>query len=329
MKRREFITLLGGAAATWPVVARAQQPERMKRVGLLIPGDENDSEIQARVRAFRQEFQKAGWTEGHNVWIDYRWTHADPELTRIYAAELVGLTPDVILAGSNQATTILSQQTRSIPIVFAGASDPLGTGLIANMAHPGANITGFTQLEIATSGKWLELLKEAVPRLTHVLIFHGNAAPGSLASVRLINAAAPSLGVRTTTAPTLDPAEIERAIEAMAREPDGGLIVLSSPANTLHRGQIISLAARHHLPAAYPYRFFTTDGGLMSYGPSIDDQYRWAASYVDRILKGEKPGDLPVQAPTKYELIVNLKTARALGLTIPESFLLRADEVIE
>src|SRR4051812_35902928 len=327
MRRREFIVLLGGTAATWPLVARAQQTDRMRRVGVLATSVEGP-DLQPRMAAFRQSLLKLGWSEGLNVRFDYRSPGADPERMRAYAAELVSLAPDVILSVSNQATAILSQQTRTISVVFL-ANDPLETGLITSMAHPGGNMTGFTPFEVSMGGKWLELLKEVVPRLARVAVLFTLGGQASLATLRVIEGSAPSLGVETTSVPARDPAEIERVIDAFSREANGGLIVLTGPSTNANRELIIALAARHRLPAIYPDRESVANGGLISYGADLVDQFRQAGSYVDRILKGEKPGDLPVQAATKFELIVNLKTAKALGLNIPESFLLRADELIE
>jgi putative ABC transport system substrate-binding protein len=332
MRRRDFVTLLGGAAAgsslLWPPVARAQQPDRIRRIGVFVPSLEGNQDYQARMAAFRQSLQKLGWADGRNVRFDYRWAGADPERMRAYAAELVSLAPDVILSISNQATAILSQHTRTISIVFL-ANDPLETGLITSMAHPGGNITGFTPYETAMGGKWLQLLKELTPRLARVAALYTPGGPGSLAMLRTVEEIAPSLGVATTSVPARDPAEIARAIDALSREANGGLVVLTGPGTTANRALIIALAARHRLPAIYPNRQSVANGGLISYAADLVDQVRQAGSYVDRILKGEKPGDLPVQVPTKFKLVVNLKTAKALGLNIPESFLLRADEVIE
>jgi putative tryptophan/tyrosine transport system substrate-binding protein len=280
-------------------------------------------------KAFQQGLEQRGWTDGRNLRIDIRWGSGDTEHYRTYAAELVGLAPDVIATQSNLATAIVSRQTRTIPIVFMGASDPFESGLIGNMARPGGNVTGFTQLEVGFSGKYLELLREVVPQLTRMAILY---TPDSLllpARRRVIDAAAASLAVQTIYIPVGDPGVIERAIDAFSREPSGGLVALSGPPIGVHRELIIALAARHRLPAIYPYELFAAAGGLMTYGPDIIDQYRRSASYVDRILKGEKPGELPVQAPTKFALIINLKTAKALGLTVPPSLLARADKVIE
>jgi putative ABC transport system substrate-binding protein len=328
VRRRQFITLFGSAAA-WPLTARAQQPERMRRVGILLVYAESDPEGRARVAVFQHELEKLGWLDGRNVHFEVRWASADPEHMRTYAAELVGLGVDIIFTSSNQVTTILSQQTRTIPIVFAAASDPLETGLISSMAHPGGNITGFSQFELAMSGKWLELLKEAEPRLNRVAVLHALSGPSQPGYVRVIDGLAPSLGIQITSAPVRDLAEIEHAINAFSVEANGGLIVLSTPLMTVYREQIIALAARHRLPAIYPARIFATDGGMMSYAANVSTLFQRAASYVDRILKGEKPGDLPVEAPTKFELVINLKTVKALGLTVPPSLLAIADEVIE
>jgi putative ABC transport system substrate-binding protein len=328
MRRRQFITLLGGAA-TWPLAARAQQPDRMRRLGVLMTGAATDPIEQAQAKAIQQGLEKLGWQNGRNVRIDIRWGGGDTERFRVYAADLVELRPDVILTGSNQVTTILSRQTSTIPIVFAGASDPLETGLVTNMARPGGNVTGFLQLEVSIAGKWLELLKEAAPHLTRIAVLYNRDGPAQPGYLRNIDAAVPSFGLRTVSVPANDLAEMERVIGAFSREANGGLIALSNPQIIVYREQIIALAARQGLPAIYPYRYFATDGGLMSYGPDLIEQYLRAMSYVDRILKGEKPGDLPVQAPTKYELVINLKTAKAINLTMPESLLVRADEVIE
>jgi putative ABC transport system substrate-binding protein len=331
MRRRDFVTLLGGAAAgsplLWPLVAGAQRLDRIRRIGVLVAVVESP-DLQTRMAAFRDSLRKLGWSEGRNVRFDYRWAGADPERMRAYAAELVSLAPDVIFSISNQATAILSQHTRAISIVFL-ANDPLETGLITSMAHPGGNMTGFTPFEAAMGGKWLQLLKELTPALARVAVLYTPGGAGSLAMLHRIEDVAPSLGVETTAVPARDPAEIERATEAFSHEPNGGLIVLTGPSTNANRELIIALAARHRLPAIYPGRDSVAIGGLISYAADQLDLYRQAGSYVDRIFKGEKPGDLPVQAATKFDLVVNLKTAKALGLKIPESFLLRADEVIE
>jgi len=328
VRRRDFITLLGGAAA-WPLAASAQQAGRMRRVGVLTAFAENDPDAQAYMTAFRQALEKLGWAAGRNLRIDYRWGSAEPERIRTYAIELVGLKPDVILAVTAQALQPLQQVTSSIPIVFTQMGDPIGSGFVTSMAHPGGNITGFTPAEFSMQGKRLEMLKEVAPHITRVAVLFNPEQIPQAGMLRAVEAVAPSVGVQLMAAAVRDAAEIERAIDQFAREPTGGLIVLPSGATIVHRDLIIALAARYRLPAAYQYRQFVTGGGLMSYGNDLADQYRQAASYVDRILRGEKPGDLPVQQPTKFELIINLKTAKALGLTIPPSLLALADEVIE
>jgi putative ABC transport system substrate-binding protein len=295
----------------------------------MLMATENEGPGQAQVKAFQQGLESLGWREGRNFRLDIRWGGGDPDRYRAYATELIGLGCEVLVTQSNQVTTIVSGVTHTIPIIFAGASDPLETGLITNMARPGGNVTGFSQLEVAIVGKYVELLKELAPGLARVLAIYTRGGPASAANLRKIDALAPSFGLQLTSVPADDPAELDRAVDAISRGANAGLVVLSGPAPANHREQIFSLAARHHLPAIYPYRYFTADGGLMSYGPDILDQYRRSASYVDRVLKGEKPGNLPVQEPTKLELVINLKAAKAVGLTIPESFLARADEVIE
>jgi putative ABC transport system substrate-binding protein len=327
MRRREFIVGLGSAAA-WPVVARAQQ-RGIVRVGLLMPYSENDPIWQAGLKVFLAELRKLGWVDGRNARFDYRWAGADPGRMRADAAELISLVPDVILTSSNQSASILGRQTRTVPIIFAPAGDPVGTGLVANMARPGGNMTGFTTYESEIAGKRLELLKEVAPRLTRLGVLYTPGGAGSLAQLRLIEAAAPSLNLSTTAIAAFDPEEIERAVNAFAGEPNGGLAVLTGPAIALNRDRIMGLAAKHHLPAIYPLRYDAIHGGLMSYGSSIDNLFQGAASYVDRILKGEKPGELPIQLLTKFEFLINLKTAKALGLTIPETLLATADEVIQ
>jgi putative ABC transport system substrate-binding protein len=328
MRRRAFILALAGAAAC-PFAARAQQTERMRRIGVLQPISESDPEAQLRKAAFVAGLQKLGWTEGANVTIDYRWGGGDSERTRHYAAELVGLKPDVIWTGGALPLLPLKRATRTIPIVFSQVYDPVGSGFVASLTHPGGNITGFTLGEFSMGGKTVEVLKEVAPRVNRVAVILNLDQPPHVAMWRAIEATAPSFGVHLTAADVQGPAEIERAIEACAREPNGGLVVLPSPITIVHRELIIALAARHRLPAAYGFRFFVTSGGLVSYGVDPVDQSRQAAGYVARILKGEKPADLPVQQPTKYELAINLKTAKALGLEVPESLLARADEVIE
>jgi ABC-type uncharacterized transport system substrate-binding protein len=329
VKRREFITLLGGAAAAWPLAARAQRAARMRRIGVLMAFADNDPDAQANITAFQHALQKLGWTDSGNVHIDYRWGAGDPERIRAYAIELVGLKPDVILAVTALVLQPLRQETRSIPIVFTQIGDPVGSGLVASLSHPGGNITGFTPAEFSMQGKKLEMLKEMAPQITRVAVLFNPEQIPQAGMLRAVEAVAPSVGVQLTAAAVRDAAEIERAIDQFAREPSGGLIVLPSGLTIVHRGLVIALAARYRLPAIYQYRQFVTDGGLISYGNDLADQYRQAASYVDRILRGEKPGDLPVQQPTKFELVINLKTAKALGLDVPPTLLARADEVIE
>jgi ABC-type uncharacterized transport system substrate-binding protein len=328
LKRREFITLLGGAAAAWPLAARAQQGERMRRIGVLMATAADEPESQARLSAFLQALQQLGWTDGRNLRIEYRWSAGDAARLRRDAAELVALAPDVVLAGVGATPTALLEASRTVPIVFAQGIDPVGSGLIESLARPGGNGTGFIQFEYSLSGKWLELLKEVAPRIMRVGILRepGSAGIGQWA---IIQAVANSLDVELKPIGLSDAGEIERGVSAIASSANGGLIVVVSGASLIHRELIVRLAARHQLPAVYAYRVFVTGGGLMSYGPDITGQYRRAASYVDRILKGEKPGDLPVQRPTKYELVINLKAAKALGLEIPPTLLARADEVIQ
>ncbi len=329
MRRREFIAFLGGAAA-WPRAGRAQQADRMRRVGVLENRTADDRDGQARLAVFLQELQELGWTDGRNVRIDYRWAAADADRSRTYAAELVALAPDVILAASSQSVAALQQRTTTVPIVFANIVDPVGAGFVARLARPGGNTTGFTAFEYSLSGKWFELSREIAPNLTQIAILRDPATAAGIGQFAVIQAMAqPSFGVELSPIGVRDGGEIERAVAAFAREPNGGLIVTASSGASLHRELIIMLAARHRLPAVYPFRSFVTSGGLISYGPDSTDQFRRAATYVDRILKGEKPADLPVQAPTKYELAINLKTANALGLTMPPSLLARADQVIE
>jgi putative ABC transport system substrate-binding protein len=329
MRRREFISLLGGTAAAWPLAARAQQSERMRRIGVLMPLTADDPESPARVTAFAQGLQQFGWTDGRNVRIDYRWAAGDADRHRRYAAELVALSPDVILAGSSPAMMSLQQLTRTVPIVFVNIVDPVGAGFVESLARPGTNATGFVLYEYSMSAKWLELLKEIVPLLKLAAVLRDPAIASGAGQYAVIQAAAPSFGVELRAVGVGDAGEIERAITAFARSSNGGLIVTGSALTLVHRDLIIALAARHRLPAVYPYRSFAASGGLISYGPNTTDPYRRAAGYIDRILKGEKLADLPVQAPTKYELVLNLKTARALGLDVPATVLARADEVIE
>jgi len=310
-------------------VARAQQPERTRRIGVLLVGSESDPEWQLRRAAFVDGLRKFGWTEGTNVLIHYRWVGDDAARVRLYATELTGMRPDVIWTSGSLQLLLLKRATRTIPIVFTQVYDPVGSGFVTNLNRPGGNITGFTLGEFSMGGKTLEVLKEVAPQVSRVAVLLNLEQPPHVAMWRSIEAIAPSFGVRLTPADAPDSDEIERAIEAFAREPNGGLIVLPSPITQVHRELITALAARHRLPAAYAFRFYVTSGGLVSYGIDPADQARQAAGYVDRILKGEKPADLPIQQPTKFELVINLKTAKALGLDIPTSLLARADEMIE
>ena len=328
MNRREFITLLGGAAAAWPIAARAQQGERLRRIGVLLGFTADDLEGRTRLTAFVQALQQFGWADGRNVRIDTRWGLNAGDIRKL-AAELVELAPDVILTSSSVVTAAMMQATRTIPIVFTIVIDPVGAGYVDNLARPGGNATGFTIYEYSMSGKWLELLKAIAPSLTRAMVLRDPAVASGPGQFAAIQAAAPSLGVELRPVDTRDAGEIERAIAAFAQSAKSGLIVTGSIGAAAHRELIIALAARHRLPAIYNGRFWPAAGGLMSYGPDFLDQFRRAAGYVDRILKGEKPGELPVQAPTKYELIINLRTAKALGLTVPNTLLARADEVIE
>jgi len=326
--RRDFITLLGAAAA-WPLAARAQQREQMRRIGVLMNLGSDDAEGQARNAAFLQGLQELGWTVGRNVRIEYRWGAGDAELFRRYASELVALAPDVILAGGGAVVPSLLQATRTVPIVFTGTPDPVGAGFVESLARPGGNATGFTIYEYGISGKWLELLKEIAPHVTRAAVIRDPAIAAGLGQWGAIQSVAPSLGVELRPLGVRDAGEIERAITAFAHSPNGGLIVTGSALAVVHRELITTLAARYRLPAVYTLPLMANAGGLISYGPDSIDPYRRAAGYVDRILKGEKPADLPVQAPTRYELVINLKTAKALGLTVPATLLARADEVIE
>jgi putative ABC transport system substrate-binding protein len=329
MRRREFITLLGGAAAAWPLAAQAQQPERMRRIGILLAATADDAEFQAWVGAFLQALALLGWTIGRNVRIDTRWATANAGEIRRHAAELAALAPDVILAHGASSVGPLLQATRTVPIVFPIVSDPVAAGFVESLARPGGNATGFMSTEYSMGGKWLELLKQTAPGVTRAAVLRDASQGSGTSQFAAIQAVAPSLRVEVNPVNMRDAVEIERAITAFARSPGGGLIVAAGPAATRHRNLIVTLAARHRLPAVYYERFFVAGGGLISYGLDFVDQYRRAAGYVDRILKGEKPADLPVQAPTKYELVINLKTAKALGLDIPATVLARADEVIE
>ena len=329
LRRRAFITLLGGAAVALPFAARAQQPERMRRIGVLIGSVETDLESQARVAAFERGLQTLGWIAGRNVHLDYRFGSADSELIQKYAAELVGMMPDVILANSPQVLRALSQRTSTIPIVFALIVDPVGEGFIKSLAQPGGNITGFTSFEYPLSGKWLELLKEIAPSVRQVLAINHSENVTGAGYLRALEGAGSATGVKLIAAQVRDAAEIEQAIATMARQSNGGLIILPSALAQVNREMITKVTAQHRLPAVYPFRYFVATGGLMSYGVDTVDVFLRSASYIDRVLKGEKPAALAVQQPTKFELTINLKTAKALGLTVPPTLLARADEVIE
>ena len=329
MRRREFVTLIGGAAL-WPLTAQGQQPERMRRIGVLPGGgDTDDPRSQPNISAFLRALQQLGWADGRNVKIDYRWPAGDADKARKYAAELVALAPEVIVTISSTNMTALLQTTRTVPIVFVAVADPVGAGYVDSLSRPGGNATGFLLFDYSLSTKWLELLKEVAPGVKRAAVLRDPTISSGPAQFGVIQAAAPSLRVEVSPVNVHDASEIERGVTAFARSGNGGLIVTGSPLSLVHREVIIALSARHKLPAMYFLRQFVTDGGLISYGPHVPDQARRAAGYVDRILKGEKPADLPVQAPTKYELVINLKTAKALGLVVPPTLLARADEVIE
>jgi ABC-type uncharacterized transport system substrate-binding protein len=328
IRRRSFITLLGGAGA-WPLRALAQQTDRVRRIGVLMAQAVDDPEGQARVAAFLQGLRELGWIEGRNVRLDYRWGGGDLGRIRRDAMELVALSPDVILAGGGQVMGPLQEATRTVPIVFTQTPDPVGAGFAASLARPGGNATGFTNFEYGVSGKWLEVLREVVPGITRAAVLRDPTNPAGTGQWGAIQAVASPLGVEISPIDVRERGEIERGVTGFAAGSNSGLIVSSSGFAILHRELIIALAARHRLPTVYPFRFYALGGGLISYGPDPIDPHRRAAGYVDRILKGEKPADLPVQAPTKYELVINLKTAKALGLTVPDTLLARADEVIE
>ena len=329
MRRREFIVTVGGAAAAWPLVARAQQPERMRRIGMLMTLAADDPFGQAQVAAFQQALQQLGWSDGRNVRFDIRWDESDADRARRYAQELVALAPDIFLAGGTISVGALQHVTRTLPIVFAAVTDPVGAGFVDSLSRPGGNITGFLAFEYGFSGKWLELLKQIAPQVTRAAVIRDPTISSGTAQYSAIQAVAPSLGVEVTPIGADDVGVIERAMGAFAHSANGGLIVTAGAFSAVTRDLIITLAARHKLPAVYWDRYMVTAGGLVSYSPDYVDQFRRAAGYVDRILKGAKPADLPVQAPTKYELVVNLKTAKAIGLDVPASVLARADEVIE
>ena len=328
MKRREFVTLLGGAAVAWPLTAFAQS-ELLRRVGIFMDLAEQDQEGQTRVAAFRKGLQDLGWTEGRNVRFDTRWTGGDPARMRLYAAELVGLAPEVIMNGGLPTLIAMQQETRTIPVVFAQVLDPVGAGFVESLARPGGNITGFASFEYTMAGKWLETLKLMAPHIVRVAAIRDLASPSEMGMLGAIQAVIPAFAMPFVTVGGRDAADFERGIEQFAREPNGGLIILPSPNTLVHRRAIMAQAARHNLPAIYPYGFFAREGGLLSYGIVPADNFRRAAAYVDRILKGANPGELPVQVPTKFELVLNLKTARSLGLEIPPKLLATADELIE
>jgi putative ABC transport system substrate-binding protein len=329
MKRREFISLVGGAAAAWPLAGRAQQGERMRRVGVLSGSAPDDPDAQARLAALRQGLQQLGWIEGRNLQIDARWGAGDAAETRKAATELAALAPDVIVPSGSAGAGAVLQATRTVPTVFVIVPDPVGSGFVESLAQPGGNATGFMMFEYGLSAKWLELLKEIAPGVTRAAVLRDPALTAGIGQFAVIQSVAPSVGVDVSAINMRDGAEIERAVTAFARRPNGGLILTASALAAIHRDLVVSLAGRYKLPAVYVSRFFVAGGGLVSYGPDFVDQFRRAAEYVDRILKGEKPADLPVQAPIKYELAISLKTAKALGLDVPATLLARADEVIE
>ena len=327
MRRREFLGILG-CAAVWPVASKAQQAERVRRIGILNILGPDDPEAQARTKVFEQTLQQLGWTVGRNLKIETRQIGADLDRLPRYASELVALAPDVIFSIGSLPVAALQQATRTIPIVFMNVPDPVGAGYVQSMAHPGGNLTGFSNFEYSMSGKWAELLKQVAPNVTRAVVLRDPSSAAGIGQFGAVRSVAQSLGVELTPLNVRDTDEIERNVAAFARSGNGGMIVTVG-GSAVHRGLILSLAARHKLPSVYPYRYYAVDGGLITYGPNSHEQVRRAAGYVDRILKGEKPADMPVQAPTKYELIINLKTAKALGLTIPQSLLATADEVIE
>ena len=329
MKRREFITLLGGAAAAWPLAARAQKIDRVRRVGVIMGFAQNDEVWQAYLATFRQGLQELGWTDGRNIRFDYRFTGESAERMRIVAEEMVALAPDVIFVSTNSVVSATLKATRSIPVVFTWVSDPVGSGFVPNLAHPGGNVTGFHNFEPAIGGKWLDLLRQIAPGLRRVAVLHVPDIVPNVAFLRVVEAAAPAFGITVTAAEARNAADIERVLPAFAQDGGGGLIVTPSALTATRRDLIIALAARLGLPAIYSFRFYAASGGLMSYGIDQLELVRAAASYVDRILRGTSPGELPVQLPTKFELVINLKTAKALGLTVPNSLQLLADEVIE
>jgi putative tryptophan/tyrosine transport system substrate-binding protein len=329
MKRRAFITLLGGAVIAWPLAARGQQPDRVRRIGMLTFYSQTDREGQARIAVFLDTLQRLGWTDGRNMRVEYRWSAGDAVREKASAAELVRSTTDMIVVAGWTGLAELQRLTSTIPVVFTQVSDPVGSGFVANLARPGGNVSGFQNFEPAMGGKWLGVLKEAAPNMRRAAVLFGSDSVASMAMLHAAEAVAPSLDVEVTAVDVHSGVEIERAIGTFASQPDGGLVVTPHPSLPPNRGTILLLAARHRLPAVYPFRYFAAEGGLMSYGPDQMDQWRGAATYVDRILRGTKPGDLPVQAPAKYELVINLKAAKVIGLNIPPTLPLRADEVIE
>ncbi len=331
MKRREFITALGGAATTWPMMARGQQRERMRRIGVLLGGGNNpdDPQSQARNAALLQGLGQLGWIVGRNLQIDFRWAGSDATRHPGYAAEMVAHAPEVIVAVGASIVPPLLAATRTIPVVFVQVTDPVGSGFVASLARPGGNATGFSLFEFGISAKWIELLKQIAPRTTRAAVLLDSLAPTGFGQLGAMQSIAPSLGIEITPINMRDPGETASAIGEFARGPNNGMIVLPGPQSVTHRSHIAGVAAQHKLPAVYPYRYFVMSGGLICYGPDELEQYRQAAGYTDRILKGERPADLPIQAPTKYEMVINLKIAKALGLSVPPSLLARADEVIE
>jgi len=331
MKRRDFIiTLIGGAAASWPLAARAQRPDRMRRIGMLEAFAESDHDAQSWVAAFREELRNLGWTEGRNIEMEIRWAGADVESMKRLAKELVALQPDLIVTSSTPATAVMLQQTRTIPVIFVAVADPVASGFVTSLARPGGNVTGFTPIVGSLGGKWVELLRDIAPRVARVtLLFNPPTATFVEGYLNPFRAAAASLGVEAIVAPVNDMPELETLFTTQAREPNSGFVVIPDVFTIAHRAEIISLAARWRVPAVYWSRSFTEIGGLISYGPFISDEYRRAASYADRVLKGAKPSELPVQAPTKFELVINLNTAKALGLDVPQSLLATANDVIE
>jgi len=328
MKRREFITLIGGAAIVWPLTARAQQDQRVRRIGVLSALAEDDPESLARREAFEQALKALNWTNGSNLRIDYRWAATDPERIRKLATEIIALEPDVVLTSGSIVVPPMMQATRTIPIVFVQVIDPVGSGFIKSLARPGGNITGFTQFEYSLAAKWVELLKQIAPQVTRAAVIRDPTRGPGIGQFAVVQAVAPSLGMELSAINALDVSEMESTVAEFARSPNGGLVVTVG-GTAFHRNEIIALAAKHRLPAVYPYSYFVRGGGLISYGPDTIDQFRRAADYIDRIFKGEKPANLPVQTPTKYNLAINLKTAKVLGLTVPPQLLARADEVIE